>query len=654
MRRCITLLILLTCQHVGAQEPAAAPPILVLDSGGHTALVRKVLFTPDGQEVISVSWDKTIRTWDVASGEPLRVLRPPVGLGEEGRLWDAALSPDGQFLAVGGWGIGEGRLGLGWIYVLSMRTGRIEQVLKGHTDIVNCLAFARRPDGRNILASGGWDRTARLWDLATGRCVVLGDHGEPVRGVAFAPDGSRLVTASYDRTARIWSVADDRREHHAELVLKGHAEGLLCVAWSPDGATLATGGLDRSIRLWRPDGTPLRHFSNREDLVGSIMFANNSKELLYTWGGDGKAKGGAMLDIVSGRERVRFAKHDSAVFCGAISADGTLAATAGGQNHEIYLWKTSDATPVQRLVGKGKPVYSAGWSPDGGTIAWGNTRTGESPNNKGPLESTFRLSDLERGEAPEVGYRRAQETRGSLSLVASGVTSVDVKTGNAVVARLGTGYERDKISCFTLVRGDRVAIGTTLGYFFLFDARSGNFIRYFESHADSICAVAPSPDGRYLLTASADQTIRIWDPERNQPLLSLFFAGEDWIAWTPEGYYAASPGGERLMGWQVSSGPDQVGTFVPASQFHKSLYRPDVIKLLLSSGSVGRALEVLDEKGKTVQTVRDVLPPVVVMTNPDRSGVRLDTPDLEVRAVAKAQPGQPVTALRLLDGRPPL
>ena len=49
MRRCITLLILLSCQHVGAQEPAAAPPILVLDSGGHTSIVWKVLFTPDGQ-----------------------------------------------------------------------------------------------------------------------------------------------------------------------------------------------------------------------------------------------------------------------------------------------------------------------------------------------------------------------------------------------------------------------------------------------------------------------------------------------------------------------------------------------------------------------------------------------------------------------------
>ena len=51
--------------------------------------------------------------------------------------------------------------------------------------------------------------------------------------------------------------------------------------------------------------------------MSSIVFTSNSKELLYTWGGDGKAKGGAVLDIVSGRERVRFAKHDSNVFCGA-------------------------------------------------------------------------------------------------------------------------------------------------------------------------------------------------------------------------------------------------------------------------------------------------------------------------------------------------
>ena len=76
----------------------------MLDSGGHTSIVRKVLFTPDGKELISVSDDKTVRFWDVASGEPIRVLRPPIGPGNEGKLYAAALSPDGRTLAVGGYG----------------------------------------------------------------------------------------------------------------------------------------------------------------------------------------------------------------------------------------------------------------------------------------------------------------------------------------------------------------------------------------------------------------------------------------------------------------------------------------------------------------------------------------------------------------------
>ncbi len=104
------------------------------------------------------------------------------------------------------------------------------------------------------------------------------------------------------------------------------------------------------------------------------------------------------------------------------------------------------------------------------------------------------------------------------------------------------------------------------------------------------------------------------------------------------------------MGWQVSNGPEQVGTFVPASQFRKSLYRPDVIKLALKTGSVASALERLNEP---LKVVKEVLPPLVVITSPDRSGVRLDNPELTVRAKAVAQPGHPVTALRLLlDGRP--
>ena len=174
-------------------------PILVLDSGGHTSIIPEGPFTPDGKELISVSNDKTIRFWDVASGEPIRVLRPPRGPGNEGMLQAGALSSDGRTLAVGGWGLKDA---IGSIYLISVATGRIERVLKGHTGVISSLSFAAPPGGHVLLASGSTDKTARIWDVATGECRrVLEGHTNVVSGVAFAPDASRLATASYDKTA---------------------------------------------------------------------------------------------------------------------------------------------------------------------------------------------------------------------------------------------------------------------------------------------------------------------------------------------------------------------------------------------------------------------------------------------------------------------
>ena len=263
----------------GPRNRRRPPPILVLDSGGHTSIVWKVLFTPDGKELISVSDDKTIRFWDVASGEPIRVLRPPIGPGREGMLYAAALSPDGRTLAVGGYGLKDA---IGSIYLISTTTGRIERVLKGHTERIHSLAFGVPPGGRLLLASGSDDNTARIWDVATGECQrVLEGHTNSVYGVAFAPDASRLATASYDKTARIWSVAEGK----CLFTLQGHTKEVRSVAWSPDGKLLATGSFDRSIRLWSPDGTLSRNIENLDNQISSVMFTADSRELLYTWGG---------------------------------------------------------------------------------------------------------------------------------------------------------------------------------------------------------------------------------------------------------------------------------------------------------------------------------------------------------------------------------
>ena len=106
------------------------------------------------------------------------------------------------------------------------------------------VAFSPRGD---LIATGSWDNTARIWDAATGACLAtLAGHAGTVEAVAFSPSGKLLATASGDATARVWNVATG-----AHLVtLAGHDYTVRAVAFSPSGALLATASSDATARLW--------------------------------------------------------------------------------------------------------------------------------------------------------------------------------------------------------------------------------------------------------------------------------------------------------------------------------------------------------------------------------------------------------------------
>jgi hypothetical protein len=242
-----------------------------------------------------------------------------------------------------------------------------------------------------------------------------------------------------------------------------------------------------------------------------------------------------------------------------------------------------------------------------------------------------------------------------VALSAAGNSAVTAQSDDGTTANLNVRPAVEgKVMCYTLLSDDTAAVGTEFGLV-LFDTHTGRQTRGLRGHTGCVWAVAPSPDDRYLLSASTDQTLRIWSPTRDEPLLSLFFAGDEWVAWTPEGYYAASAGGEQLVGWQVNNGPDQLASFYPASQFRKTFYRPDVIKRLLEAGSVEKALASADrERGQRTEKteVAKALPPRVSITTP-KPGPRLTQRSLKVEAAAVSGNGGPVTALQLLlDGRP--
>src|SRR5262249_2685581 len=120
--------------------------------------------------------------------------------------------------------------------------------------------------------------------------------------------------------------------------------------------------------------------------------------------------------------------------------------------------------------------------------------------------------------------------------------------------------------------------------------------------------------------------------------------------WTPEGYYACSAAGERLMGWQINQGTEQVGAFHPAARFRRSLSRPALLQEVLPAGGAAQAMQKLGLGQAT--SVTQVLPPQVRITSP-AGNLRQASNRLTVEAEAKSVGGNAVRTLRLLvNGRP--
>ena len=204
---------------------------------GHSGSVYSVAISPDRRTLASGSGDKTIKIWNLATGELIRTLS-----GHSDWVSSVAINPDGRTLASGS--------GDNTIKIWNLATGEQIRTLSGHSDRVRSVAI--NPDGRT-LASGSWDKTKniKIWNLVTGKLIrTLSGHSESVNSVAISPDGRTLASVSDDTTIKIWNLAT------GELIrtLSGHSQVVKSVVFSPDGKTLVSGSGDNTIKIWRVSG----------------------------------------------------------------------------------------------------------------------------------------------------------------------------------------------------------------------------------------------------------------------------------------------------------------------------------------------------------------------------------------------------------------
>ena len=623
-----------------AAEPPA-DPILRIDAGMHTAAIKRIAVDAEGHWLVTASEDKTARVWDLKTGQLRNVLRPPIGPGDEGKLYAVALSPDGTTVAAGGHtGFGEFA-----VYIFDRGTGRMLKRLGGLRHGFADLAFSS--DGHYLAASlggsGGGVHVYRTnnWDLV-GQDT---DYGDDSYGVDLSRDG-RLVTASLDGYIRLYQVNNSGLRLAAKHSAPGGRQPY-SVRFSPDGSLIAV-GFDGSPAVNVLDGSTLA-FRYAPDTPR----ANNVSMAAVAWSADNRTL------FAGGNYQ---AKGMSLIRQWPLAGRGTPRDTPASENTLLSL----------RALPRGGVAFGSA-DPAWGLLDSGGHRirfvTGPIVDFRNHLEGlrvahdghTVRFSYARSGSAaarfdPEHGLSLGEDGVNPLTAPrteAPGLTVTDWKNNNQPRLNgtpLALRQHEESRSLAIAPDGEHFALGTEFRIY-LFD-RNGRE-RWKVGVPEVARAVNISGDGKTVVAALGDGTIRWYEIQNGREKLAFFPHADRkrWVAWTLSGYYQASPGGEDLIGWHVNHGKDAAADFFPASRFRSKYNRPDVIARALSASSEAEALRLADaESGRNPDvrpvSVQTLLPPVVEILSP-RSGASVTNRSVTVRYVARSPTDAPVTGLRV-------
>jgi serine/threonine protein kinase len=197
----------------------------------HLSFVNYLAIAPDGQTLVSASADKTIKLWNLVNGKEIRTLK-----GHAGYVNYLAITPDGQTLV----SASSDKT----IKLWNLSNGQAIRTLKGHSNSVNSLAISQ--DGKTLFSAGA-DKTIKIWDLATGKQIrTLTGHTSFVNYLAISLDDKKLLSASADKTIKMWNIATGEEIN----TLKGHTSFVNYLAISPDGQTTISGSADKTIKIW--------------------------------------------------------------------------------------------------------------------------------------------------------------------------------------------------------------------------------------------------------------------------------------------------------------------------------------------------------------------------------------------------------------------
>jgi WD40 repeat protein len=481
---------------------------------GHQIRASGVAISSDGSRLATVDGvGFTLRLWDAATGRVLHQIKP-----SEYSVETVAFDPAGERVAVAG---------LGPPTIWNVRTGQRVKEVRANSRISPCRAVVWDSSGERLILAG-WGAIAAVVDVEKDEVVhVLRGHGPyNVNDVATSQSDNFLVTGGDDKTVRVWNTQDDK----TCAILRGHDGEVAGVAVAPHGKLIASASSDGTIKLWPLNNVFKARTTERyaEGFYDAGLAVTRDGRLFAkgSWYGFG------VFSLDTGLAQSHVEAHQSALRVITASPDERWIVTTSIDGL-IRVWDSRRLNMEHQLRGHAGEVYALAVSPDSRMLY------------SAGMDGQIRSWDLEAGtliskwQHPLLTIHTLAASQDGKTLAsddADGLVHL-WDTASQTLRHTWDGGDRKAHKLAFSPKAPVLAAGLVGGTIQLFDANDLKPIRTLNGHSKSVNGLAFSPDGLRLASTSDDLTVRIWDIETGEPALVIPLEDDPpkGVAFTPDG-----------------------------------------------------------------------------------------------------------------------